>query len=77
MARKEHHVVHNSEGGWDVKKKGGERSSYHGETKFDAVERAREISRNSGSELIIHKLDGTIQNADSHGHDPCPPKDKK
>ena len=75
--RKEHHVVPNEDGGWDVKKNNAERSSFHAEKKQDAVDRGREISRNAGSELIVHKKDGTIQKADSHGNDPCPPRDKK
>ena len=76
MTRKTHHVVPNHEGGWDVKKGGGERSIKHFDKKDDAVDKARDISRNQNSELVIHKKDGTIQKADSHGGDPCPPKDK-
>lgn len=77
MPRKEHHVVPNANGGWDVKKNNAERSSFHADTKKEAVTRAREISINANSELIIHRQDGSIQNADSHGHDPCPPRDRK
>lgn len=77
MVRKTHHVVPNSDGGWDVKKGGGTRSIKHFDKKQDAVDYARNISRNQESELVIHKKDGTIQNPDSHGGDPCPPKDKK
>jgi hypothetical protein len=77
MTRKSHHVVPNkSRGGWDIKKGGGSKSIEHHETKKDAVDSAREISRNQESELVIHKQDGTIQKSDSHGGDPCPPKDK-
>jgi len=74
--QKSHHVVPNSGGGWDVKKSGAERSSKHCETKKEAVEKAREISQNQGTELVIHGKDGKIQQKDSHGNDPCPPKDK-
>lgn len=38
---------------------------------------ARDKARNDGAELIPHKKDGTIQNPNSYGGDPCPPKDKK
>lgn len=75
--RKTHHVVPNSDGGWDVKKGGGKRSSGHYDTKQDAEQAARDISRNQGSELVIHGRDGKIQRTDSHGNDPNPPKDKK
>ena len=78
MARKTHHVVPGGDsGGWDIKKGGGQKSIKHFDTKQDAVKHAREISKNQKSELIVHKKDGTIQNPDSHGGDPCPPKDKK
>jgi len=69
-----HHVVPNPNGGWDVKKGGAERSSGHFETKQDAVDAAREVSRNQRTELYIHGVDGRIQRKDSHGHDPFPPK---
>jgi uncharacterized protein YdaT len=70
-------VVHNPNGGWDVKRSNAKRASLHTETKAEAVEAARHISRNQGTELIVHGMNGRIQNPDSHGNDPCPPKDKK
>lgn len=73
--RKTHHVVPNSSGGWIVKKGGSKRVSGKFRTKKDAVDAARQISRNQGSELIIHGKNGRIQQADSHGNDPNPPKD--
>lgn len=72
--QKSHHVVPNTNGGWDVKKGGGECASNHCNTKQQAIEKAREISQNQGSELYIHGLDGRIQQKDSHGNDPFPPK---
>lgn len=77
MPRDTHHVVHNINGGWDVKRGGGRRSSGHFNTKKDAVNAGREISRNQGTEFLIHGLDGKIQFSNSHGNDPCPPKDSK
>ena len=77
MARKTHHVVPNSEGGWDVKGGGSKRAIKHHERKTDAVDHARGISRNQESELVIHNKDGRISNADSHGNDPYPHKDKR
>lgn len=70
MPRKEHHVVPNPDGGWDVKRNDAERASAHFDTKEAAIERAREISRNEGTELIIHNKDGRIASSDSHGNDP-------
>lgn len=78
MPRKEHHVVHNSsKGGWDVKRSGAQRSSVHVSTKAEAVKVGRIMSQRAGSELVVHRADGRIQYKDSHGHDPCPPLDKK
>lgn len=77
MKRKEHHVVHNPEGGWDVKRNGSDRASIHADTKQDAIGRGRLISQNQGTEFIIHNRDGKISNSDSHGHDPYPPRDQK
>ena len=74
MARKEHHVVPNPDGGWDVKRNGAQRSSGHFETKEEAVNAGRQISQNQGTELVIHGMNGRIQSSDSHGNDPCPPK---
>lgn len=77
MPRGEHHVVPGKNGGWDVKRGGAEHVSAHAETKKAAVEIGRTISQNQKTELVIHNKDGRISNSDSHGHDPCPPKDTK
>lgn len=74
---KSHHVVPNPNGGWDVKKSGAERASVHTEKKQDAENKGRIISQNQGTEFVIHGKDGRIQRSDSHGNDPCPPKDKR
>jgi hypothetical protein len=73
--RNTHHVVPNSKGGWDVKKGGAQRASGHFDTKKEAEAAGREISRNQGTEFVIHGKDGVIRRSDSHGHDPNPPKD--
>ncbi len=74
MARQSHHVVPNAAGGWDVRRGGSERSSGHFDRKDDAIDRGREISRNQGTELVIHNQNGRISQSDSHGNDPYPPK---
>ncbi|WP_038877992.1 DUF2188 domain-containing protein [Vibrio jasicida] len=68
------HVVPNSNGGWDIKQSGGQRSSGHFNTKQEAIERARTINQNQQTELVIHNKDGRIAAKDSHGNDPFPPK---
>lgn len=71
-------VVPNSvRGGWDSIRENAERASKHFENKADAMAYAKEQAKNIGAELIPHKKDGTIENPNSYGGDPCPPKDKK
>lgn len=70
-------MVSSSKGGWDVKKPHAKRASAHSDTKTKAVDRARDICKNQGAECIIHGKDGKIQNSNSYGKDPSPPKDKK
>lgn len=74
MTGKSTHVVPNPDGGWDINQSGGQRSSGHFDKKQDAVDRAREISQNQNTELVIHNKDGQIGGKDSHGNDPFPPK---
>jgi Uncharacterized protein conserved in bacteria (DUF2188) len=69
-----HHVVHSPNGGWDVKRGGAERATSHHETKREAIDDGRVVSRNQGTEFRIHNLNGRIGQSDSHGHDPNPPK---
>ena len=76
MPRKERHVVSNPDGGWDSKREKAQRASKHFETKQEAMDWSRQKSKSEGSELIPHKMNGKIQNPDSHGNDPNPPKDK-
>jgi len=68
------HVVPSNDGGWDIKQSGAQRSSGHHDKKTDAVSRAREISKNQGTELYVHNKDGKIASKDSHGKDPYPPR---
>ena len=77
MPRKEHHIVPNENGGWDVKRNGADRASVHTDTKQEAIDKGRVISRNQATELVIQNKDGKISNSDSHGNDPCPPRDRK
>jgi len=78
MPHKERHIVPNAErGGWDSKRENAERVSKHFETKKDAIDWSRPKAKQEGSELIPHGKDGKIQNPNSYGKDPCPPKDKK
>jgi len=70
-----HHVTYDhQQGDWKVLHGGADRAAARFDNKQEAVEAAREISRNQGTELKIHNRDGKIAQSDSHGHDPFPPK---
>lgn len=77
MPRDEHNIVPNKNGGWDIKRNNAKRASVHTDTKQEAVDKGRVISKKQKTEMIIHNKDGKISNSDSHGNDPCPPKDRK
>ena len=64
------HVGPNPNGGWDVRRGGADRASGHFDTKAEAIDRGREMSRNAGTEFKIHNRDGRIAQSDSHGNDP-------
>ena len=72
--RNQHHVVPNPDGGWDVIRGGSSHVIRHRKTKEEAIDCGREISRNQGTEFVIHNRDGRIAGRDSHGNDPHPPK---
>jgi Uncharacterized protein conserved in bacteria (DUF2188) len=72
-SKRNQHVVPR-DGGWAVKGAGAERATAVYSTKQPAVDRARAIASNQGTELLVHGKDGQIQTKDSHGKDPFPPK---
>lgn len=69
----QHHLVPDPDYGWAVIRANSKRISAHADTKTEAERLGREISRNQGTEFIIHGLNGRIQRRDSHGNDPFPP----
>lgn len=71
---KNQHVTSRSNGGWQVKGEGNSKATAITNTQKEAINIAREIARNQGSELVIHGKDGRIREKDSHGNDPFPPK---
>ena len=70
------HVVHDPEGGWNVKK-GGDTAIKHFDLKQDAIIWGRALSKRLNAEFYIHGKDGAIQHKDSHGNDPFPPRDER
>jgi len=72
VKRNQHVVPYGS--GWAVRGAGNSKVTRTTATQREAIDIARTISRNQGSELLIHGKDGRIRERDSHGHDPFPPK---
>jgi len=70
---KNQHVVKRPNG-WAVKGAGNERDTKLAPTQREAIEKAREISKNQQSEIIIHGRNGRIRERNSYGKDPYPPK---
>ena len=70
MNTKSTHIVPNTNGGWDIEQSNAQRSSGHFNTKQEAVERGRTISKNQKTEFVIHNQNGRIARKDSHGNDP-------
>ena len=73
MSRKSQHVVPR-DGKWAVRRAGADRVSRKFDTQREAIEAARDIARNQGTELYIHGQDGRIRERDSYGKDSFPPK---
>lgn len=71
---KNQHVTPHPDGGWQVKGAGNEKATVRTDTQAQAIEKGREIAKNQGSELVIHRPNGQIRDKDSHGKDPFPPK---
>lgn len=71
--RDSHHVVPNGDR-WAVRRSGSDRASVTADTQGEAIDLGREISRNQGTELVIHRPNGRIRDSDSHGNDPYPPR---
>lgn len=60
--------------GWAVKGAGNEKATKVTSTQKEAIDFARSIARNQGSELTIQWRDGKFRQKDSYGNDNYPPK---
>lgn len=68
------HVSKHGDGGWKVQGAGNSKATSRHDTQKEAIDAARSIARNQGSEVVIHGRDGKIRSKDSYGNDPFPPK---
>ena len=71
---KNQHVTHRPDGNWQVKGAGNSKATVVTSPPRDAIKVATRIARNQKSEMLIHRLDGTIREKNSYGNDPYPPK---
>lgn len=76
MSKKNQYVVP-AQGGWGVRSENSDRLTVKTETKAEAVKIATSIAKHQHSELTILGSDGKIQNKNSFGNDPFPPRDKR
>lgn len=67
------HVVKHSDG-WAIKGEGNQKATKIVDTKEQAIVIAKDIAINQHSELVIHGRDGKIQEKNTYGPDPFPPK---
>lgn len=77
MQKSTQHVVRHPDGGWSVKKGGSSRVTRRFNTQKEAISYAKEVSKNQGAELYIHRRDGLIREKNSYGNDPLPPRDEE
>ncbi|MCY1264433.1 hypothetical protein D9M68_154740 [compost metagenome] len=73
MSKKNQHVVPYGDD-WAVKGAGNSKATRVVGTQAEAIELAREIAKNQGSEMLIHGKDGQIRERNTYGDDPFPPK---
>ena len=66
---KEHYVVPNPDGGWDVRRGNALRALKHFDTKKDAVSYGQQVSRNQKTEFVICHKNGKVQRTNNHGSD--------
>lgn len=68
MARREHHIIPNPNGGWDVKRDCSSTAVIHTTIKQAAVQHGSILSEVESTEFIIHGKDGRNQRSDRHGN---------
>ena len=66
---KEHYVVANPDGGWDVIRGNALQALKHFDTKKDAVAYGQQVSRNQNTEFVICHKNGKVQRTNNHGSD--------
>ena len=77
MSKNSQHVVPSSMGGWRVFRSGAGRATRVFDSQKDAVDFAKAQARKAQADVYVHRRDGTIQERDSYGQEPLPPRDRR
>lgn len=72
MSNRIHVVPHDD--GWATRREGADRVSRTYGTQAEATEAARTTAIRERGEVVIHRPDGRIRDANSYGNDPFPPR---
>lgn len=72
MSKRIHVVPHGT--GWAPRREGASRVGSIHQTQAQAEAAARATAIREGGEVIIHRPDGRIRDANSYGSDPFPPQ---
>lgn len=72
MSKRVHVVPHGDQ--WATKREGASRAGSLHDTQAEATEAARSTAVREKGEVIIHRPDGRIRDANSYGSDPFPPR---
>lgn len=72
MGKNQHVTPKNDK--WQVKGAGNSKATKIFNTQYEAINHAKEISKNQSSELLIHNKKGQIREKNSYGKDSFPPK---
>lgn len=71
MTEKSQHVVPTPKG-WSVRRHGANRATRVFDREEDAVAFAREVAKKAGTELFLHRRDGTVREMNSYGRRAAP-----
>ncbi len=74
-SRKRVWVSPDGDGGWNVKTQGKSKAAANFDGKGDAIAKAKDIAQNAPKgQVIIQKMDGTIQTEYTYHNNSYPPK---
>lgn len=72
MSKRIHVVPHQA--GWAARREGASRAGSTHQTQAEATAAARNTALREHGEVVIHRSNGRIRDANSYGNDPFPPK---